>query len=223
MWLRLTINSWQSFCLRLYMRLHFFFQSPYSAVKYYSTFWTHQILGCLCFVFLSFSLNSPSPLSPLRPTKAWSEHPAEPRVESLLHPRGYSLKPAARASVSSNKGLEALPAEVKVLRKPQWNSALTCKHGLWRSKVVSLSPQKQTCQAVCFGRFAEARAAGNGFPVCPSSHCWLFLAQLPPKLESWRGEASMSEAQEPLSSLLQLLFSNLLFLPAQAGSDSPAC
>lgn len=47
--------------------LNFFLWSPYSPVKYYSTFLTHHILGCLYFVFLSFFLDPP--FSPQ------SEHP----------------------------------------------------------------------------------------------------------------------------------------------------
>lgn len=55
--------------------LNFFLWSPYSPVKYYSTFLTHQILGCLHFVFLFFFLDSP-----FTPTDARSEHPRSTSV-----------------------------------------------------------------------------------------------------------------------------------------------
>lgn len=55
-------------------------------------------------------------------------------------------------------GLQAAPLKVSLRGKPAWASALTCKHRLWKSKVVSLSPVKQTSSAVCFGRFADVSA-----------------------------------------------------------------
>lgn len=111
-----------------------------------------------CFVFIS----SFPKFDPGRPGVS---SPGSPRGREQISIRGCP----ARLSRYPEPGARSSPAlvsykpagsnsQVSVRRKPAWASALTCKQRLWKSKVVSLSPLKQTSSAVCFGRFADVSA-----------------------------------------------------------------
>lgn len=164
--------------------LNFFLWSPYSPVKYYSTFLTHHILGCLYFVFLSFFLDPPF----------------SPQSE---HPRSTSVRVCSPAQGLRSEVSPVTKGQSLCLRKRRcWESP--SEPQLWLVNKGFEGAMSWVC--LHLSKLAEQFALG-GLPIqrqprmdflsVPLATAGCDLAQLPPKLESRRGEASMSEAREP--------------------------
>ena len=116
----------------------------------------------------------PSNPSQIRPWLVWGGQPGGgQRVERVLH------QSCPRRLIPAGDRPSSLEVHsLTECRETAWASASTCKQRLWKSKVVSLSPLKQTSSAACFGRFADVSA----------EWAWIFLSV---PLASWsRAELS---------------------------------
>ena len=97
----------------------------------------------------------PSTPSQFRPWLVWDGQPKGSRGFSMRAvPAGSSQPFAATGPRAASLEVHSLTECTETARA----SASTCKQRLWKSKVVSLSPLKQTSSAVCFGRFADVSA-----------------------------------------------------------------